>query len=560
MDPIDASAIGADTAEAAMRAALSPPPSISRDRDRRMLELAAEAGVGGQVLSLLERVDLAHLSAHDRVTYLRHVTACAAWFEAFQTIAAAAVAGPTSGWPEAEVEERVRSEIADAGGDSLSEAERLALSARVRDEAWEIRERAIALEVSMATRVSPRTAGRRIDSARLLIEQMPRAIGEAWTGHWGYGHLRAAERELIDVPAPLREQVLDDVIPHAATDHPRRLTDRLRKSLAKRDAAGMAGRTRERSQERDVTVYPLKDGQARLAITGPYAAVYEASRQINALALARRQAMRAEGEAVTCTIASLRFDASMVAIHRLHAMLGPGTDVHGAVIHSDPAGHAGNLASGPHSSGSETGTPAAPTVTVSPGATPSLDPWAIRPAGTTGSRPRQHAAVIVDAATALHLADEPGFVPGYGWVPAPIARELLADAEHWRRWLLDDASRQIIDAGSTRYRPSTALRDLIAGRDVTCTADTCTRPASQTQLDHAIDFDGSNTTPDNLHLVCGPDHLAVTAGHFVIDASDDGRARWVSTASGHSYRSYVDPLHEPPRGQGNRCCRPSHDA
>jgi hypothetical protein len=146
----------------------------------------------------------------------------------------------------------------------------------------------------------------------------------------------------------------------------------------------------------------------------------------------------------------------------------------------------------------------------------------------------------------MHLADEPGFVPGYGWVPGPIAREILADAESWRRWLLDDSTREIIDAGSVRYRPSEALRDLIAGRDVTCTADTCTRPASETQLDHAVDFDGRNTTPANVHLVCGPDHLAVTAGHFLIDEGDDGRARWVSTTSGHSYPSYVDPLHERP--------------
>ena len=135
-------------------------------------------------------------------------------------------------------------------------------------------------------------------------------------------------------------------------------------------------------------------------------------------------------------------------------------------------------------------------------------------------------------------------MPGYGWVPGPIAREILADCDSWRRWLLDDSTRTIIDAGAVRYRPSVALRDLIAGRDVTCTADTCTRPASETQADHAIDFDGSNTTPANLHLVCGPDHLAVTAGHFVIDAAEDGRALWVSTHSGHAYPSRVDPLHE----------------
>ncbi len=95
-----------------------------------------------------------------------------------------------------------------------------------------------------------------------------------------------------------------------------------------------------------------------------------------------------------------------------------------------------------------------------------------------------------------------------------------------------------------RYRPSQALRDLVAGRDVTCTADTCNRPASQTQVDHAIDFDGRNTTPDNLHLVCGPDHLAVTAGHFIIDSDHDGRPLWVSATTGHAYPSHVDPLHE----------------
>ncbi len=509
------------TAHDAMCAALAPPPHISSEEDRRLLELAAEAGIGGQALSLLERVDVAHLCAHDRITYLRQVTACAAWFEAFQTIATTAVAGPTSGWPESEIDEHVQREVSEAGGDALTEGELRTLSARVRDEAWEIRERAITLEVSLATRVSPRTAGRRIDSARLLVEGMPRAVGEAWAGRWGYGHLRATERELIDVPAPLREQVLDDVVPHAATDHPRRLTDRLRKSLAKRDAAGMVDRTRERAQERDVTVYPLKDGQARLAITGPYESVHQASRQIHALALARKQAQRSEQSPVTCSIGALRFDAAVSAIDRLHAVLGPNT-----VVHSEDVTDAGNLAG--------------------------TDPWAIPRAGTTGSRPRQHAAVIVDAATALHLADEPGYVPGYGWVPAPIAREILADADDWRRWMLDDTSRQIIDAGTVRYRPSEALRELISGRDITCTADTCARPASEAQIDHAVDFDGRNTTPANLHVVCGPDHLAVTAGHFLIDADDDGHTHWVSTASGHSYPSYADPLHERTHGATRR--------
>lgn len=510
------------TAYDAMHAALAPPPSVSSERDERLLALAIEAGINGHSLSLLERIDLARLSAHDRITYLRQVTACAAWFEAFQTIATAAVAGPTCGWPEDEVDECVRQGLDDSGADSLPVAERHALEARARDEEWQVRERAIALEVSMATRVSPRTAGRRIDSARMLVESLPRALSEAWSGHWGYGHLRVAEKELIDVPAPLREQVLDDVIPHADTDHPRRLTDRLRKSLAKRDAAGMAGRTRERAEQREVAMWSLKDGQARLAITGPYAAVTETMRQLTALGHARRAAVRATDPDTPYSLDAGRFDAVTAAVARLHGQVTSNSGAQPPAVHSEGLPDAGNLAAAAH------------------------DPWNLSPAGTPGSRPRKQAAVIIDAATALHLADEPGYVPGYGWVPAAIAREILADAESWRRWLIDDTTRTIVDAGAVRYRPSEALRDLISARDVTCTADTCTRPASEAQLDHAIDFDGRNTTPANLHLVCGPDHLAVTAGHFLIDSHDDGRALWVSHRSGHSYPSYVDPLHERP--------------
>jgi hypothetical protein len=511
---------------AAIHAALAAPPLSSSQRDKQLLDLAAEAGVGGHALSLLERVDIAHLSAHDRITYLRHVTACAAWFEAFQTIATAAVAGPTSGWAATEVEERVQADLAEAGADTLSETERSALTTRARDEAWEVRERAIALEVSMATRVSPRTAGRRIESARLLLEQLPRAIDQSWSGRWGYGHLRVTEKELLDVPAPLREAVLDDVLPYAETDHPRRLSERLRKSLARRDAIGMAARTRERSEQRQVGMWNLGDGQSRLAFTGPYEAVHRAHRQLGELSHARRAALRAQDPTVTCAVDSLKFDAVMVAVERLHGLLDRAES--GG---SDGVGHLAST-SVHNSLGIPSGNLAEP------------DPWAVPRAGTPGSRPRQQATVIVDAATALHLAEEPGFVPGYGWVPAPIAREILADSQVWRRWLLDESSRELIDAGSQRYRPTEALRDLVAGRDVTCTADTCTRPANEAQVDHAIDFDGGNTTPRNLHVVCGPDHLAVTAGHFIIDSDDEGRAVWVSTGSGHSYPSRVEPLHE----------------
>lgn len=511
-------------------AALSPPPPRSSERDQRLLDAAIEAGPGGQALSVLERIDIAQLSAHDRIRYLKAVTASGAWLEAFQSMAVAAVSGPSGGWVTDEIEARVSREVADLASADSSAREREHLANQARDEAWEVRERAIALEVSMAMRVSPRTAGRRIEGARFLLESLRPAVGEALAGRWGYGHLRVAEKELANVPAPLRALVFADVVPYAAVDHPRRLTERIRKSLARRDAAGSADRMRERSESRDVALWTLSDGQARVALTGPYQSVTEFHRCLTDLARARQQWLKATagpGEPSTPDaddrrLAALRFDAAMEAARRLMRDMQSG--LRPEPVHSDAHNPSGNCASDEFMP----------------------DPWTGPRATTPGSRPAQQAAIIVDLATAMSLADEPGFLPGYGWVPAPIAREILATCDQWRRWLVDDKARKLIEAGAVRYRPSQALRDLVTGRDLTCTADTCTRPAAESQLDHAIDFDGGNTTPANVHGVCGPDHLVITAGHFVIDSDDDGRVTWVSTSSGHSYPSHPDLLHERP--------------
>jgi len=571
--------------------ALSKPPPTSRERDRQLLHAALESGVSGQALSVLERIDIGSLDAHDRVTFLQVLTAHAAWLEASHAIAVAAVAGPSGGWVEAEIEDTVSRDVDELSPRHSSAREREHLAAQARDEAWEVRERAIALEVSMAMRVSPRTAGRRISGARLLLEDLRPAVDEALAGRWGYGHLRVVEKELGDIPEPLRTDVFGDVLPYAATDHPRRLTERIRKSLAKRDAAGSAERMRERARSRDVALWNLPDGQARLVITGPYQAVTTMHRILNDLAVARREVVKTAAESgdllggaigaetspdtsagsvdptattdhagahhqgidpahVERRLGVLRFDVLEEAVLRMRDdMDGVGS----RFIHNRSRFPSGNLAGSDPALDAisdptrrTTGDPDSSSTSDESSAAIRVDPWIGPRVHAPGSRPEPQAAVIIDLATALGMADEPGYLPGYGWIPAPIAREILATTDKWRRWLVDDSSRKLIEAGSVRYRPSQALRDLITGRDLTCTADTCTRPASNSQLDHAIDFDGSNTTPGNVHAVCGPDHLVVTAGHFLIDTNDAGHISWVSTTTGHSYPSHPDLLHEQP--------------
>ena len=99
----------------------------------------------------------------------------------------------------------------------------------------------------------------------------------------------------------------------------------------------------------------------------------------------------------------------------------------------------------------------------------------------------QSAAVVIDLATLLGLADHPGEIPGYGPIPAPMARAMAADRD-WIRWTVDPATGQLLDRGATTYRPSDKLRAFVADRDRVCGFPGCNRPAQQCDCDHVVTF------------------------------------------------------------------------
>lgn len=166
------------------------------------------------------------------------------------------------------------------------------------------------------------------------------------------------------------------------------------------------------------------------------------------------------------------------------------------------------------------------------------DAGEVAPRRTRG-RTWSSAVVVIDAATALGMAEDPGWVPGYGWVPAPIARELLAQADRWRRFLVEDG--RLLDTGRHRYRPSDRLREFIGARDQTCTFPTCNVPAADCDADHARGFDGSNTVVANVHDACRTHHRVTTHGDWRTAVLPDGSVRWISP-TGHGYRRPPDPL------------------
>jgi hypothetical protein len=173
---------------------------------------------------------------------------------------------------------------------------------------------------------------------------------------------------------------------------------------------------------------------------------------------------------------------------------------------------------------------------------PDALPRGRRPAAprcTCGGRAR--AAVVIDLPTLLGLAEHPGELPGYGPIPAPLARELAADCE-WTRWTTDAGTRRLLDIGSHRYRPSARLAQFVAAGHVVCGFPGCSRPAAACDLDHVTDFRrGGPTDTTNIHPACRGHHNAKTHGgwHLHYDP-ETGIKTWISPL-GKKYLKYPDP-------------------
>ena len=118
-------------------------------------------------------------------------------------------------------------------------------------------------------------------------------------------------------------------------------------------------------------------------------------------------------------------------------------------------------------------------------------------------------AVIIDIATLLRLADQPGEVVGSGPVPAEIARQLAADAR-WRAWITRATATgtQVIATSPGTYRPTAAVARLVRAREPECRMPGCR--STITDLDHVVPFPDGPTIPSNLGPLCRRHHRLKT--------------------------------------------------
>jgi hypothetical protein len=139
--------------------------------------------------------------------------------------------------------------------------------------------------------------------------------------------------------------------------------------------------------------------------------------------------------------------------------------------------------------------------------------------------------VIAEQVSLDGSSENPGYMPGFGAVPAATLRELAATAP------LKPVTvpPPIAEPG---YRPSAALARFVRCRDLTCRFPGCDAPADVCDIDHTIPYPQGATHPSNLKLLCRFHHLLKTFNTGIGGWTDrqfpDGTVVWTSP-SGQVY-------------------------
>ncbi len=141
--------------------------------------------------------------------------------------------------------------------------------------------------------------------------------------------------------------------------------------------------------------------------------------------------------------------------------------------------------------------------------------------------------VLAEQATLDGTGDHPGYLPGFGVLPAESVRDLAAAGATVKRVKLPG------DAPATGYRPTPTQASFVRWRDLTCRFPGCDEPPEACDIDHSKPYPYGPTHPSNNKLYCRSHHLLKTfyAGFGWTDQQfPDGTVVWTAP-TGHTYRT-----------------------
>ena len=124
---------------------------------------------------------------------------------------------------------------------------------------------------------------------------------------------------------------------------------------------------------------------------------------------------------------------------------------------------------------------------------------------TAGQRPTG-APVVIHVLADQHTIDgastTPGYLPGYGPLPAQVVAD-LAQTARLKPLAIPDPSTP----PEPGYRPSARLAAFIRARDLSCRFPGCDAPAEVCDIDHTVPWPIGPTHPSNLKLYCRAHYL-----------------------------------------------------
>jgi hypothetical protein len=112
--------------------------------------------------------------------------------------------------------------------------------------------------------------------------------------------------------------------------------------------------------------------------------------------------------------------------------------------------------------------------------------------------------VLAEQATLDGSSDQPGYLKGFGILPAESVREVAKTA---KLKPLTVPTNAVPDPG---YRPSVTTAEFVKWRDLTCRWPGCDAPAEVSDIDHTVPYPLGVTHPSNTKLYCRAHHLIKT--------------------------------------------------
>jgi len=170
-------------------------------------------------------------------------------------------------------------------------------------------------------------------------------------------------------------------------------------------------------------------------------------------------------------------------------------------------------------------------------------------ARTTGTTPEHiDVQLVMSDATLFGSDDAPATLLGYGPIPAPVARAMVADAgEDTRVWVrrlyTDAATGTLVSMDSRRRLFDRSHRRFLVTRDQVCRTPWCGAPIRH--IDHVVPAaSGGATSVANAQGLCEACNYVKQSPGWYARPAPAGQVE-TSTPTGHTYSSQAPPLTTP---------------